>query len=229
VDVYDAYRPEDPTRPLVRLNMVVSLDGSVTDRTGRSGGLGSDADHEVFDVLRSQADAILVGAGTARAERYGPHRLRDGLADRRRADGRADPAPVVVVSRSLELDPATPLFTEAQVPTIVMTCASSPSVQREALSAVADILVTGDERVDVAQGLRILRERGAAHILCEGGPSLNAVLFAQALVDEVCVTVAPLLVGIEGRHLTEPLPSSVPLRLSAALEGDGELLLRYRC
>jgi riboflavin-specific deaminase-like protein len=229
VDVYDAYRPDDPTGPLVRLNMVVSLDGSVTDQEGRSGGLGGHADRAVFGALRAHADAILVGAGTARAERYGPHRLSDNLAERRRSEGRAGPATVVVVSRSLDLDPNAPLFTDARARTVVMTCASSPMDRRDALSAAADVLIAGDERVDLTQGLRLLRERGAAHVLCEGGPSLNAGLFAQGLVDEVCLTVAPVLMGTGGPRLTEGLPTPVPLRLLAALEGDGDLLLRYRC
>jgi 5-amino-6-(5-phosphoribosylamino)uracil reductase len=229
VDPYDTYRPEDPHAPLVRLNMVASADGAVTDRRGRSGGLGGDGDRVVFRALRALADAVLVGAGTVRAERCGPHRPPEALAARRRADGRTRPAGVVVVSRSLDLDTGAPLFAEAEVPTVVLTCAASDPGRRAAIERVGRVVVAGDTWVDLAAGLVELRERlGWAHVLCEGGPTLNAQLLAADLVDELCLTVAPQLVGGSGPRLAAEIEPPRQLDLAAVCEQDGELLLRYR-
>ncbi|CAN5805965.1 pyrimidine reductase family protein [soil metagenome] len=229
VDPYDAYRPDDPHAPFLRLNMVASADGAVTDRRGRSGGLGGDGDRVVFRALRALADAVLVGAGTVRAEKYGPHRPPEALAARRFADGRARPAAIVVVSQSLDVDIGAPLFTEAEVPTVVLTCAASDPDRRAAIERVGRLVVAGDARVDLAAGLTGLRERlGCAHVLCEGGPTLNAALLAAGLVDELCLTVAPQLMGGSGPRLAADLEPSRDLDLIAVCEQDGELLLRYR-
>jgi riboflavin biosynthesis pyrimidine reductase len=228
VDLYDAYRPDRTAPATLRVNMVSSVDGAVTDEHGSSDGLGDAADHEVFRVLRAHADAILVGAGTARAEGYGPHRLGRDLAARRRSDGWPDPAPIVVASRSLALDPATSLFTAARTPTVVLTCAAAPADRRARLARVARVLVAGDEDVDLPGGLALLQsELGAAHVLSEGGPSLNRELFAAGLVDELCLTVAPVLVNGGGPRLATELPGRVSLALGAAYEQGSELLLRY--
>jgi riboflavin-specific deaminase-like protein len=227
VGAYDAYRPADPAAPLVRLNMVASLDGAFTDSTGRSGGLGGDADLEVFRALRAHADAILVGAGTARAEGYGPHRLHRDVAGPRRADGRPAPAAVAVVSARLDLDPAAPLFIEASTPTIVLTSASAPTDRRRALERVARVVVAGDERVDARAALDALRALGCAHVLCEGGPSLNGTLLDADVVEELCLTVAPTFVP-EGRHgIVSGHAAGRRLALLAVHRGDDELLLRY--
>ena len=228
VDPYEAYRPEDPAKPQLRLNMVSSVDGAVTDEHGRSGGLGEAADREVFRILRAHADAILVGAGTVRTEGYGPHRLRADLAARRREDGRQAPAAMVVVTRSLELDLRAPLFTEARTPTVVLTCGAASAERRRALAEHARVLVAGEHDVDLAAGLAALRdELGAAQVLCEGGPGFNSALFAAGVVDELCVTVAPTLVDGDGPRLAAQLGRRVDLRLVAAYEQDSELLLRY--
>jgi len=228
VDLYDAYSPAS-SDPVLRLNMVSSADGRVTDRDGRSGGLGGNGDKEVFRTLRALADGILVGAGTARAEGYGPHRLRTDLAQRRTAVGLGGPAPIVVVSRSLDMDYDAPLFSEAQTPTIMLTCQSAPAdVQRRAAEAGV-VVVAGDDDVDLKLGVAVLRQQfGLAHILCEGGPSLNAALLDAGLVDELCLTLAPMVVGHDAPSLTAPIQSGRPLTLHTALEQDGELFLRYR-
>ncbi len=226
---YDAYRLGDAAAPHLRLNMVQGLDGRATDAAAVSGGLGGDGDFAVFVALRALADAILVGAGTARAEDYGPHRIRPSLAIRRRADGRTEPAPIVVVTRSAALDPAARLFGEARTPTVVLTCAAAPPERRQALAAVADVIVAGEEAVDLAEGLRRLREdRGLAHVLCEGGPSLNADLLAAGLVDEVCTTIAPQLAGGSGPGIVEGLTGRVDLALARLLTDGAELFASYR-
>lgn len=228
-DPFDIYRPADPRAALLRLNMVSSADGAVTDREGRSGGLGGEADMEVFRTLRALADAILIGAGTVRVEGYGPHRLRADLAERRRAEGRDEPAAVVVVSASLDLDLTAPLFTQARTPTVVLTCAGSDTQRREAIAKVGRVLMAGSGRVDLAEGLSLLREElGVAHILCEGGPRLNAGLFDEGLVDELCLTVAPRLMGPGDPPMVTALDAPLDLELVSACEAGGELLLRYR-
>jgi riboflavin-specific deaminase-like protein len=228
VDVYDAYRIADAATSL-RVNMVSSVDGSVTDEKGRSGLLGGAGDREVFRTLRAQADAILVGAGTVRAEGYGPHILREDLAARRLRDGRSQPAAIVVVTRSLDLDLSSALFTDAVNPTVVLTCAAAPEEARAAAARAGRVVVAGEGDVDLEAGLRLLREEhGWAHILCEGGPRLNRRLFAARVVDELCLTIAPALVNGDGPRLVSSLPGRVRLDLVRLLAKEGELFCRYR-
>lgn len=227
-DPYDVYRPPDPHAAMLRLNMIASADGAVTDRSGHSGGLAGDGDFAVFRALRALADAILVGAGTVRAEGYGPHRLRADLTARRRADGREAPAAIVVVSASLDLDSSAPLFTQARTPSVVLTCSASDAHRRAALARTARVVVAGGERVDLADGLSTLREElGFAHVLCEGGPTLNTGLLDADLVDELCLTIAPQLVGPHGPRLATALADPRRLDLLSACEQADELFLRY--
>lgn len=226
IDVYGAVRP--PRRRWLWVNFVESLDGAVVAAQGRSGGLGGAGDHALFHALRANADVVLVGAGTARQEGYGPHRPGPELAARRAADGRPDPAAIALVSGKLDLDPAARVFTEAVTPTIVLTSAASPEDRRRELAEVATVVVAGDEHVDLAEGLRRLRDDlGLDSVLCEGGPTLAGSLFSAGLVDELCVTLAPALVGGGGPRIVERLAGRVDLRLTRALEQDAELLLGY--
>jgi riboflavin-specific deaminase-like protein len=227
VDPYDAYRP--PHRgPLLRINMVASADGLVTDPKGRAGGLAGEADRRVFRVLRALADAILVGAGTVRAEGYGPHRLTPDLAERRRSEGRDGPAPIVVVSRSLDFDFEAPLFTEATARTIVLTCEASDLARRTAAARVAHVLVVGDRTVELAAAVGALgSELGLDHLVCEGGPTLNAPLLAAGLVDELCLTLSPAIMGTGGPAIVEALPAPVALTLHGLYEHHSELFVRY--
>jgi riboflavin biosynthesis pyrimidine reductase len=228
VDLFDAYRPADPTAPLLRVNMVMSADGRATDRTGRTGELGRPGDKQLFRALRAMADAILVGAGTARAESYGPHRMTGELRERRLELGRPLAAPLVLVSRSLELDWESPMFTEAERPTVVMTCDAAPRERRGAAARAAMLVIAGDETVDLELGLATLRrEFGFAHVLCEGGPTLNEPLFELGLVDELCLTLTPLLVGTETRGILPSMSHGAELELVQLLEEEGELYLRY--
>lgn len=227
VEPYDVYRLAQATR-FVRINMVASVDGSVTDSEGRAGGLGGDGDWRMFRALRALADGILVGAGTARLEGYGPHRLPAGLAARRRADGRADPAAIIVVSRSLQLDPDAPLFAEARTPTIVLTCAAAPADRRRLLERRAQVLQAGDDTVDLAGALRLLSDvHGINQIVCEGGPLLNRHLLESGTVDELCITFAPLLTGSAGENVISPPATAAALDLVGLCEQDGELYARY--
>ncbi len=216
VDVREAVRP--PAGPWLRVGFVESVEGAVVDAAGTSGGLGGEGDRRVFTALRAHADVILVGAGTARMERYGPHRP---------GPGEGPPAPIALVSAALDLDPAAPVFTEAVAPTIVVTSAAAPADRRRALDRAGRVIVAGDQRVDLADALDRLRAEGLASVLCEGGPSLAGALFGAGLADELCVTLAPTLTGAGGKRIVERLRGRVGLRLIRVLEHQDELCLGY--
>ena len=227
---YDAYRPADPWANLVRVNMVSSVDGRVTDEHGGSAGLGGPGDLEVFRALRALADGILTGAGTVRSEGYGPHRLHASVAGRRREDGRPEPAAMIVLSGSLDLDPDSAIFTEARTPTIVLTCESAPPERRARLRRVATVIDAGEQTVNLKAGIERLRgECGLAHLLVEGGPRVNRALFAAALVDELCLTLASQLAGTgEGPGIIGgSLPAGVALSLGTVLTDGRDLFARY--
>ncbi|MFC9973247.1 dihydrofolate reductase family protein [Spirillospora sp. NPDC127200] len=220
VDPWDAYGDA----PALRIGMVMSVDGTVTDADGWTDGLGGAADMRVFRTLRALSDAILVGAATVRTGRLGPARLRPELRDRRGGP----PAPIVVVSRSLELDWSLPLFTVAETPTVVVT--SRASHRHSLVPPAVPVIAAGDEEVDLREAVRVLREeRGHRRLLCEGGPALATALVRDGLADELCLNIAPALHG-GARHtrLLGDLPAEVPLEPTAVYHDDGVLFLRYR-
>src|SRR3954447_10867307 len=215
VDLRAAYAA--PPGRHVRVNFAASADGAVTV-DGRSRGLSSDADREVFHLLRAMADVVLVGAGTVRGENCGGAREGD----------RGIPL-VAVVTRSLDLDPAARLFTDTRVPPIILTCAAAPADRREQLAGIADVVVAGETDVDPAAALEALAERGLAQVICEGGPHLFGWLLAAGSVDELDLTIAPLIAGGTAGRIVSGLASQLtdPLRLLQVLEDDGHLFLRY--
>ena len=173
-----------PRRPWLRVNMVSTVDGAATGDSGRSGSINNAADKRVFDQLRALADVIVVGAGTARTEGYGP-------ADR----------PIVVVSRTGDL----------------------PDGLRDA--PPGSVLVQPlDDAVAFKQSLV---DRGWTDILCEGGPSLLRDLLDAGIVDELCTTVVPRLIGGDHPRIVQGPAVDVPLRLQTLLEIDGTLLARW--
>ena len=201
----------------MRVNFASSADGAVTV-DGKSKGLSSDADREVFHILRGLSDVVLVGAGTARAENYGGAREADGHIP-----------PIAVVSRSLDLDRASRLFTDTKVPPIVVTCADSPEDERKALMEVCDVIVAGTDTVDVGSAIDQLADRGLKRVICEGGPHLFGWLAAAKAFDELCLTVAPLLAGGRAGRILAGVESQLadPLKLVMVLEDSGHLFLRY--
>lgn len=217
-----------PRGRVLRANMVTSADGAAS-LNGASAGLSSAADKHVFALLRTLADVIVVGANTARVERYAPVRVRELW--RRLRDGRAPTPPIAVITGRLDLDPASPLIAgaPAHARTVVITTASAPADVRAAVAARADVIVAGDTRVDMATAVAALYDRGHEHILAEGGPGILNQIVAADLVDELCLTVAPLLAGPGApRILTgEQLTQVVPLTLTHTIEDDGFLLCRY--
>ncbi|TDC75034.1 dihydrofolate reductase family protein [Actinomadura sp. 7K507] len=218
IDPYDAYADA----PGMRLGMVMSVDGSVTDAEGWTDKLGGDADFRVFRTLRALSDAILVGARTVRTGRLGPARLRADLRARRGGP----PAPIVVVSRSLDLDWTLPLFTEAETPTIVVTSRNA----RNEVPGHVQAIGAGRDDVDLPAAIRTLREDlGHERLLCEGGPALATALIRASLVDELCLSIAPALLG-GARHtrLLDGLDAEVPLDPAALYLDEGVLFIRYR-
>lgn len=214
----------------VRANFVCSVDGAVT-ASGLSRGLQTPGDNQVFAVLRDLADVVLVGARTATAEGYRALR-RTGQSASRRTDRGLDPQlPIAVVSRSLVLDPAADLFTAADpsARTIVLTDAGSDRSRRAALAEVADVIECGEQELDLAAACAALRARGLRRILCEGGPTLLASLAEEGLVDELCLSVSPLLAGPGAGRIVAgaPWPDTLGLTLVGLLEEDGAFFSRY--
>ncbi|WP_396658946.1 pyrimidine reductase family protein [Microbacterium sp.] len=223
-----AYALPDRDATRVRMNFVQSADGAVTLQ-GRSGPLGGDTDRAVMRVLRAMADVVIVGAGTVRVEEYGGLGGDDEDAAWRRARGMAPAPRPAVVSRSLGLDPWHPFFAKAEARPLVITCAAAPAAQRVALAEVADVLVCGDESVDLGDALGALADRGLSQVLCEGGPHLFGSLLEAGLVDEVCVTVAPRFVGgAAGRIAQGAAEADRRFRLAGSFsDADGYVFLRY--
>jgi len=219
----------DDGRPSVRLNMITSVDGATTSG-GKSGPLGSAADKAIFFALRSLADVILVGAGTVRTEKYGPARLDEGARGRRETAGLSAVPPIAVITRSCVLDWESPFFTKAEARPIVVTASSAPAANREEAAAVADVVIAGDEEVDPVRAIIALGDRTFENVLVEGGPSFNGRLAAADLLDELCLTLAPMLVGEGSSRLLGRAVLSDPIKLSLAhvLEDDDYLFLHYR-
>ncbi len=221
------YAVDDRSRRSLRLNFVTSIDGAATAQ-GLTAGLSSPADKRVFDLLRRLCDVVLVGAGTVRAEGYGAMRL-DGAAVRwRRANGLSDQPVFAIVSGRLDLEPGSAVFTEAPVRAMVVTVGASAQPKKEAFSRVADILVCGEEKLDPKAMLIELARRGLRQVLCEGGPTLFGALLEADCVDELCLTVSPVLeAGKAPRIAAGALPDARRMRLHHALVSGSILLLRY--
>jgi riboflavin biosynthesis pyrimidine reductase len=221
----DAYRM--PAGRHVRVNFVAALDGAVSVE-GRSGGLGSAGDRRVFRVLRALADAVLVGAGTAAAEGYRPITGDSPVGLLRARLGRPAVAPVVVVSRRASLAPDDQLVTDAVAPTLLVTCASADPDRRAALAAAGiPVLVCGDDDVDLPAAVDALADRGLEQLVCEGGPTLFRAALAAGVVDELDLSIAPLLVGGGPGLLPGALPVPARAELVQVLTEDHVLFTRY--
>ena len=228
VDPVDVYGDQPDPGPFVRLNMIASVDGATT-LTGLSGGLGGPGDHRVFMALRSLADAVLVAAGTVRAEGYGPAVLPADVQDVRRVRGQAPVPPIAVVSRSAQLDWEAPFFTAAAARPIVITVAGAPAEARARAAEVAHVVLAGNDDVDLTRAVGALAERGFSAVLAEGGPTFNAQLALTGLLDELCLTLSPRLVAGDARRILAGPALPVPLDLVplTVCEEGGFLFLRF--
>ena len=226
-DLLAAYAVPDGPAPHVRVNFVASADGAAW-LDGRSGGLSTAPDKRVFALLRDLADVVLVGAGTIRTEGSSYPDFSARRRDRRRAGGLAELPTFAVVSGALDLDPSSRLFVGAPVRTIVITSAAAPPDRRAALAPVAEIVTAGEEHVDLAAAVDALAERGLRRVLSEGGPALLGGLVAAGRLDELCLTVTPLLAGPgPGRIVAGPGFGAAGLTLRHLLSEDGSLFTRY--
>jgi riboflavin biosynthesis pyrimidine reductase len=209
---------------VVRANMIASLDGGATV-AGRSAGLGNPADEHLFGLLRDMADVILVGSGTVRAERYGGIRLDATRRARRLRWGlSAEPPPIAVVTVR-GLDPNLPLFTDTETPPIVITTEQGAG----AVPSTARTISAGHDRVNFADAIGVLGSQGFRRVHCEGGPGLLGSLVAADLLDECCLTIAPLLLGSESQPmLAVRLDDPARWRLAGARVDGDHLFTRYR-
>lgn len=225
-EILDAYA-FPPGAPWLRMNFVSSIDGAAT-RRGKSGLLGDAADRRVFQLLRWEADVVIVGAGTARIEEYDAMRVSDEASAWRTSRGLSPHPRLVLVSRSLDLDPASPMFTQAPARPIVYTVSGAPSRRRDELSRVADVVVAGD---DEAEPLRIRNDlgvRGYTRLHAEGGPHLLGSCIEAGALDELCVTFAPSLeAGHAPRISVSPASTPTGMRLVRLFHSGSELFARY--
>ncbi|HEY2536133.1 MAG TPA: dihydrofolate reductase family protein [Solirubrobacteraceae bacterium] len=227
--------PDGRTRPYVVLNMVATLDGRAT-LEGRSGPLSDDADRALFHGLRSLVDAVMAGAGTVRVERYGPI-VRDPNTRRARLRRGLREQPLAcVVSAGLGFPPDLPLLADADSEVVFLT-PSQASLPESAARVQYIRTHTPDGSLDLPGALCELHDRMHVRtLLCEGGPHLNGELLAAGLVDELFLSVAPLLAGEDLADERPPLrilagsdlEPSLQLELISALEHDSHLFLRYR-
>lgn len=227
-DWYDY--PHALDRAYVRANFITSLDGAVAGGDGLSGSIGNDADRRVFAILRALSDVVLVGAGTARTEGYHPVRVRTAWRGLRERLGLA-PAPVLaLVTASLEL-PATVLDPlEGSGPLLVITCGGAdPERVAEARAQLGEdaVLQVGRDRIDVADAVEQLAARGLRRVLLEGGPRLMSDVVAAGLLDELCLTLSPLLVGGTAPRVVSGSTVEQGMRLAHVLESRGVLLTRW--
>jgi riboflavin biosynthesis pyrimidine reductase len=212
--------------PWLRCNMVTTLDGGANGPDGRSGTINTDADHVVFDLLRGLSDAVVVGAGTVRTERYSTLTVAPEVRGIRERAGLAEALPLVAVTRSGAVPPT--LRGAVDGAALLVTCAASPGLtDAQTTLGTEHVLVCGDDEVDLGVLVERLHERGWTRLLCEGGPHLTASFLGAGLVDELCFTVAPRIVG--GRHPRPVGPDAAPidLELGGLVEEDGTLMGRW--
>ncbi|MFI8264220.1 MULTISPECIES: pyrimidine reductase family protein [unclassified Streptomyces] len=226
-----AYPELGPEGHWLRANMVSTLDGAA-QHDGRSQPISSETDMRIFGTLRALADVVVVGAETVRQEGYRPARAREAFAARRAAAGQGPAPAIAVVTASLDLDFSLPLFTSPLVPTLVVTGAAA-SAERVAAAAAAgaEVVLAGDgAAVDPARIAGELADRGLRRQLTEGGPRLLGQFVAADALDELCLTIAPMLAAGGAQRISGGPSVAVPHRLAPAsvLEEAGFLYTSYR-
>jgi riboflavin biosynthesis pyrimidine reductase len=229
IDLYDY--PEGLQSCWVRGNMIASLDGGATD-DGKAGGLAGAGDRAVFSLMRHAADVILVGAATVRIENYSGAQLPVAARQERQRRGQAEVPPIAVITRSGNLDPSARLFTRTEVPPLILTTSRFSDDTRRRLGSVAEVIdASGPEpdSVDAATVLKILADRGLYRVLTEGGPLFLGTLIENDLLDELCLTVAPILVGGGAKRIVTGLGNvhTKMRRTHLLTDADGYLYSRY--
>ncbi|MET9390702.1 pyrimidine reductase family protein [Streptomyces sp. NPDC006624] len=216
--------------PWLRANMVSTLDGAA-QHEGRSQPISCAADMRVFGTLRALADVVVVGAETVRQEGYRPARARAEFAAMREAAGQPPAPAIAVVTAGLDLDFSLPLFTSPLVPTLILTGAGAdPGRVAAAERAGARVVTAGDGLgVDPARAVRALAGLGHTRLLTEGGPRLLGQMVAAGVLDELCLTVSPMLTAGDAQRIAGGPAVRVPQRFSllSVIEEDGFLFTRY--
>ncbi len=206
--------------------MVMGLDGSIAGPDGRSGSISSATDRTVLAAIRRYADAYLVGAQTVRAERYSAVRAQPEVGQQRTASGQAAAPTLAVVSATCRFAWDDVAFTGSEIRPIILTVESSDPAARQTAAQWCDVLVVGAERVEPGAALAALAERGLTRVTCEGGASLLADMIRSDTLDEIDLTLAPLVTGAP-----RPAgPASAVLHrmdMHQLLEDDGFLFARY--
>jgi riboflavin biosynthesis pyrimidine reductase len=200
----------------VRANFITSVDGGAT-ADGKTGAMAGPGDRFIFNLLRELADVIVVGAGTVRIESYSGAHLGVAQRQRRQARGQSEVPQLAIVTKSGRLDRDMAVFTRTEVPPLVLTCTAAVDETRRLLTDLADVVdCSGSDpgMVDVAALLAILAARGMRRILTEGGPMLLGSFVQRNLLDELCLTIAPYVVGGLARRIAT---------------GPGQLLTRMNC
>jgi riboflavin-specific deaminase-like protein len=211
-------------RPFLYLNMVASADGRASFE-GRTSGLGSKADTLLLTELRALADAVLVGTNTIRVEGYGRLVRNAERVARREAAGLHATPTAVLISRSFDIPWGASLFAAEDQPVIVYTHAEGTPPE-----VAAPLEVVRMEDPAPAAAMADLRARGIRSLLCEGGPLLNSALLEAGVVDELFLTLSPMLSGEPGAPRIvegEGLPEPARLTLEWALRHEQEVYLRY--
>ncbi|MGW0158438.1 pyrimidine reductase family protein [Mycobacterium sp. NPDC003323] len=223
--------PEDPRSCWVRANFISSLDGAATAE-GRSGVLGGPGDRALYRLMRELADVVLVGAGTVRVEGYSGAQLGAAERQRRNARGQGEVPPIAIVTRSGSLDHTLPVFTQTEIAPLILTARNSAADTRTRLAGLADVHDCSSDdpgAVDLSVALRTLAERNLMRVLTEGGPSLLGALIAGGMLDELCLTIAPTLVGGTAKRITEGHSEALTRmrRRHTLTDDDGYLYTRY--
>jgi riboflavin biosynthesis pyrimidine reductase len=223
-DLDDAY--DWPAEHWVRACMVMGLDGSIAGPDGLSGSISSPTDRAVLAAVRRHADVYLVGAGTVRAERYGAVRARPEAIDERAAAGQAPAPTLAIVSATCRFDWEDAAFTASDNRPIVLTVDRSDPEDRVAAARWCEVVVVGEERVEPRAALGSLAERGLTRVTCEGGDALLAQMVRARALDEVDLTLAPVVAA--SPRPARPGPAVLTgMRLHQLLEDDGFLFARY--
>jgi riboflavin-specific deaminase-like protein len=226
LDGYCPWKQPHEERPFVATNFAATVDGRATIG-GASGPIGSDTDTEMLAGLRTRFDAVMIGAGTMRVERYGRLASKEETRARRERLGLPPDPLMVLVSGRLDLPWDAPLFTSGGGRVLVFTASEAEPPE----TAASLQIVRHDEAVDMTAALRQLRaEHGIRALLCEGGPHVHSQLWAAGLIDELFLTIAPRITGADAPRILEgaALPAIAELELAWLLEQDGELFARYR-
>ena len=223
-DLAEAY--DWPSATWVRACMVMALDGSIAGPDGLSGSISAPVDRSVLAAIRRYADAYLVGAGTVRAEHYGAVRARPEAIERRIADGQSPAPTLAIVSATCQFDWDDAAFTESDNRPLLLTVERSDPALRAAAAQWCDVLVVGEQHVEPRAAVDALAARGLTRVTCEGGDRLVTQMVRAQVLDEVDLTLAPVVVAAE--RPARPGPAVLTgMRLHQLLEDDGYLFARY--